>query len=82
VKPQALVERLIAAKQAATTPGHPGDGARDTQTIYSDELYTAAAQLKTGHLDSLARVLDLCIREIAQARDAANEDQARRRGLA
>lgn len=69
MSPRTLTERLITAHH-----GNPRD--------YSDELHTAAALLRTTHVDSVARVLDLLIAEVDAARDAELEAQAVRRRLA
>lgn len=74
MNPRALTERLIHARQQA----HTEQGRSD----YDDELHTAAAHLRTTHVNTLARTLDALITEIAQARDAELEAQAVRRHLA
>jgi len=74
MNPRTLTERLIHARQNATTE----PGRRD----YDDELHTAAALLRTTHVNHLARALDALVAEVAQARDAELEAQAVRRHLA
>lgn len=74
MNPRTLTERLIHARQQATT----NQGRSD----YDDELHTAAALLRTTHVNTVARVLDALVGEISAAREADYEAQAQRRGLA
>ena len=66
MNPRDFLERLI-----RDSHGNPRD--------YSDELHTTAALLRTTHVDQVARVLDLLVREVAAARDAELADRAARR---
>lgn len=76
-----LTERLITACQNARAPHPSPDLGRTAQTAYSDELNTVAAQIRTMHFDARARLLHTLVNEIAAARDADLEAQARRRHL-
>lgn len=69
MSPRAVTERLIRATRT------------DPQTA-ADEYATAAALLKSSTPAAGAEVLRLLATEIADARDAAHEEQARRRHLA
>jgi len=82
MSPREQADRLIRLWQHAN---HPGPEARRIRQCYSDELHTAAASygVRTqANAEDLARTLHLLVAEIAQARDHAHEEQARRRGLA